>query len=156
MIVVSDTSPVTALLQTGHADLLRVLFDEVYLPPAVQAELLRFHSELPNWLIVRPIVSQERARSWSEFLDAGEAEAIVLAEECRANYLLIDEKRGRQFAESRGLKVIGLLGVLLLAKQSGRLGSVAELIGQLESQAGFFVSERVKSIVLDAAGESTG
>lgn len=43
MIVVSDTSPVTSLLQTGHAELLYVLFDEVYLPPAVQAELLRFH-----------------------------------------------------------------------------------------------------------------
>ena len=155
MIVVSDTSPVTSLLQTGHAELLYVLFDEVYLPPAVQAELLRFHSELPDWLVVRPIVNQECVCSWRAFLDAGEAEAIVLAEESRADYLLIDEKRGREFAESRGLKVIGLMGVLLLAKQSGRLATVSELIAQLEAQAGFFVSPSVRSIVLDAAGEST-
>jgi len=39
MIVVSDASPITSLLQTDYADLLRVLFDEVYLPPAVRAEL---------------------------------------------------------------------------------------------------------------------
>jgi len=39
MIVVSDTSPVTALLTGGHAELLRQLFGEVVIPPAVK----------PNW-----------------------------------------------------------------------------------------------------------
>ncbi len=154
MIVVSDTSPITSLLQTGQAELLHVLFDEVLMPPAVQAELLRFHSELPDWLLARPIVGQQQADVLSEILDRGEAEAIVLAEECHADYLLIDEKRGRQQAEARGLMAIGLLGVLLLAKRAGQLASVSDLIDQLEVQAGFFVSERVKSIVLRAAGET--
>jgi predicted nucleic acid-binding protein len=153
MIVVSDASPITSLLQTGQAGLLRGLFDEVLMPPAVEAELLRFHAELPDWLVTRPILGQQQADLLSRLLDRGEAEAIVLAEECHADYLLIDEKRGRQQAEARGLTAIGLLGVLLLAKRAGQLASVSDLIDRLETQAGFFVSEHVKSIILRAAGE---
>jgi predicted nucleic acid-binding protein len=68
--------------------------------------------------------------------------------------LLIDEKLGRKQAEARGLTAIGLLGVLLLAKRVGHLGSVADLIDQLETVAGFFVLGRIKAIVLQAAGET--
>jgi uncharacterized protein len=66
---------------------------------------------------------------------------------------LMDEKHGRSIAESRGLKVIGLLGVLLMAKKAGLIPVVAQLLIELESQAGFFVSERVRQLVLTAAGE---
>jgi predicted nucleic acid-binding protein len=38
MIVVSDTSPLTALLTVHRADLLATLFNEVVVPPAVQQE----------------------------------------------------------------------------------------------------------------------
>jgi predicted nucleic acid-binding protein len=67
----------------------------------------------------------------------------------------MDEKRGRATAEARGLNVIGLLGVLLLAKKAGHLASVDRLIAELELRAGFFVSDAVKQIVLKAAGESS-
>jgi hypothetical protein len=45
-------------------------------------------------------------------LDAGEAEAIVLALERKANLLLVDEKLGRAAAKTFGLRITGLLGVL--------------------------------------------
>ena len=41
MLVVSDTSPLTALLKIGRAGLLRQLFSEVLIPPAVESELFR-------------------------------------------------------------------------------------------------------------------
>ena len=47
MIVVSDTSPLTALLTVGEADLLTQLFGEVIIPEAVRDELLRNHAPLP-------------------------------------------------------------------------------------------------------------
>jgi uncharacterized protein len=153
MLVVSDTSPVTALLQVGQAELLPALFDRVLIPPAVQNELLRFHPSLPDFLAVKAIQNAPVAESLSHELDRGEAEAIVLAEELHAEYLLIDEKHGRYLAESRGLKVVGLLGVLLMAKKAGHISSVGQFIGELESRAGFYVSDAVRQIVLSAAEE---
>lgn len=154
MLVVSDTSPVTALLQIGKAGLLPAMFDRVLIPPAVKDELLRFHPTLPEYIGVQTIQDQQTAQLLSLDLDRGEAEAIVLAEESHAEYLLIDEKHGRSIAEARGLSVVGLLGVLLMAKKTGHIPSVGQLITELESRAGFFVSDAVKQIVLAASGEN--
>jgi uncharacterized protein len=153
MLVVSDTSSVTALLQIGRAGLLTLLFDRVLIAPAVERELLRFHSTLPEYLGIQAIQDRRSAEALSQELDRGEAEAIVLAEECHAEYLLMDEKLGRSIAEARGLRVVGLLGVLLMAKRAGHITTLADLIAELESQAGFFVSDAVKRIVLAAANE---
>lgn len=155
MLVVSDTSPITALLQVGQDRLLATLFGQVLIPPAVNTELLRYHTTLPDFLEVRAIQDHRAVDAFSRVLDLGEAEAIVLAEECRAQYLLMDEKRGRAVAESRGLSVIGLLGVLLLAKKAGHLISVGRLIDDLQSKAGFFVSDVLRHNVLKAAGEES-
>ena len=125
MLVVSDTSPVTALLQIGQAGLLPMLFDRVLIPTAVKEELLRFHPSLPDYFAVQAIQDRQTARALSRDLDLGEAEAIVLAEESDAEILLMDEKHGRAVAESRGLRVVGLLGVLLMAKKAGHIPSWA-------------------------------
>lgn len=154
MLVVSDTSPLTALLQIGQADLLPTLFDQVIIPPTVRDELLRFHESLPGFLVVKAIQDQSAVEALNQELDLGEAEAIVLAEESHADCVLMDEKRGRTVAKRRGLNVVGLLGVLLKAKKTGRISSMEWLIGELESRAGFYVSEAVKQIVLAEAGES--
>src|SRR5205809_6670839 len=111
MIVVSDTSPITALLTVGQAELLRKLFGEVVIPPAVKAELDRTHSALPKWLQVRQLRDQAQALAFERVVDRGEAEAIALAQELRANWLLIDERKGRRLAKEAGVRVLGLVGV---------------------------------------------
>jgi len=49
--------------------------------------------------------------------------------------------------------VVSDTGVLLMAKKAGYVKSVAELIEELESRAGFFVAQGAKQIILEAAGE---
>src|SRR5690349_17648045 len=108
MIVVSDTSPLTALLTVGEENLLRKLFAEVVIPMAVRDELLRSHPVLPEWLRVEAVENAAEAGRLSGLVDAGEAEAIELAKELRADWLLIDERKGRRVAMQEGVAVIGL------------------------------------------------
>lgn len=151
-LVVSDTSPLTGLLQIGRADLLVELFEVVIIPPAVRAELLHDHPQLPEWLeTIDPVEVPTSVASAG--LDQGEAQAISLALELRPDFLLIDELKGRTFAEARGLRVTGVLGVLLLAKDRGCIAAVVPLIYELRHVAGCWFSDQLVEMVRLAAGE---
>ena len=90
MIVVSDTSPLTALLIIGQSELLTLLFGDVFIPPAVKSELLRTHPILPDWLRVQALRDDAKAELYARSLDRGEAEAIALAQ--RQGLLLENEQ----------------------------------------------------------------
>jgi predicted nucleic acid-binding protein len=153
MLVVSDTSPISALLSIGREQLLPDLFQSVCIPVAVRDELARFHVAIPAFLQVRSISDRAAVDSFRGRLDLGESEAIVLARECQADYLLVDERRGRKIAKEEGLQVIGLLGALLLARKRSLLPSLKDCIKELTATAGFYVDDATVAAVLKAAGE---
>ncbi len=154
MIVVSDTTAITNLLSIGKVGLLHQLFHEVLIPDAVLSELRIKHSVLPDFLRNHSVEDVARVEELtSAVLDAGEAEAIVLAEELRADYLLIDEVAGRAVARQCGLRVMGLLGVLLRAKEHGLILEIRPLLDALESNAGFWCSGELRQDILREAGE---
>jgi predicted nucleic acid-binding protein len=153
MIVVSDTSPLTALLAIGQSDLLTKLFGDVVIPPAVKSELLRTHPVLPAWLRVQSLRDNTKAALYAQSVDHGEAEAIALAEELHADHLLIDERKGRRLAQQQGLPVLGLLGVVLLAKRKRLIPSARELLAQLDREAGIYLGDDLKEAALKSAGE---
>jgi predicted nucleic acid-binding protein len=86
-------------------------------------------------------------------LDEGEAEAIALAIQLKAHLLLLDERRGRAVASRLGLRFIGLLGVLVEAKQKGYISRVKPLLDHLIAKAGFWVSHQLYARVLREVGE---
>lgn len=133
MIVISDTSPLSALILAGHGDLLQVIFRRVVIPPAVETELLRAHDVLPNWIEV--IEPQQIPASVSQAdLDPGETEAIALALELQPDTLLMDERLGRRLAIQHGLRVTGCLGLIVLAKQRGLITRVVPVIQDLQAK----------------------
>jgi uncharacterized protein len=152
MIVVSDTSAITALLQTGRAGLLEALYKQILIPEAVRAELLKTHSSLPVFVRMEQVGNRTEVRRLLMEVDLGEAEAILLAKEHHA-LLLIDELDGRRVARREGVPFIGLLGVLVQAKQQGLIPSVRQLATEIERVAGFRLSEEIKAVAYRKAGE---
>jgi predicted nucleic acid-binding protein len=153
MIIVSDTSAVTSLLQIGRLTILSSLYQEVVIPVEVADELRRFHPMLPDFIRVLPVADRTQIDRLKSELDLGEAAAIALMLEGKGDLLLMDERRGRRVAAREGLPVVGVIGVLLEARRRGLVTSLAVVIGELEKVAGFRISPRLKQRVLEASGE---
>jgi hypothetical protein len=148
VIVVSDTTAITSLLKIGRADLLRELFGAVFIPEGVRDELLQYHVALPDFLQVHSVANSVAVGLLREEIDAGEAQAIILAEEIRANILLIDDKQGRTVAQRRGIQCLGLAGAILLAKENGLIGSIGDFLNRLESEANFYLDRGLRRELL--------
>ena len=162
-IVVSDAGPLIALGRIEQLNLLRQLYQNVLIPPAVHSEL-RCSADLPGATALRQAINDGwiniqsvpvRAKTLSELrliLDAGESEAIALAERVHCRFLLMDERRGRQVAKKRGLTVIGIAGVLLAAKSEGLIETVAPVVNSL-SKEGYRLSKSLIAEILRLAKE---
>jgi predicted nucleic acid-binding protein len=153
MIVVSDTSPLTALMALGEERILQQLFTEVVIPEAVRDELLRCHAPLPVWLQVQAVSDESEARRFASIVDLGEAEAIELAKELKADRLLIDERKGRRLAVQEGVPVIGLVGMVLLAKKKGLIASAGAMLDRLQEEAGMYLTDDVRNEALKSVAE---
>ena len=102
---------------------------------------------------IRKVHDLTAVNSLKKVLDDGESEAIILAKELQADYLLIDEHEGREVAVSEGLKTIGVLGVLIQAKDDGLIPLVKPVMDDLQTTAKFRISKKLYEYVLAEVGE---
>jgi len=159
VIVVSDTSPITNLAAVGQLDLLRQIYGRVIIPEAVFQELTAVGGHHPgavaqqlDWIETRSVSNRLLVNVLRVDFDDGEAEAIALAQEMAADLLLIDEHLGRAVATRLGIRIIGLLGVLIEAKHRAMIQEIKPLVDTLMS-LGFHVKQDLYQRVLQAAGE---
>jgi hypothetical protein len=158
-LVAANTTPIIALSLIGELDLLRLLYDQVVVPSAVEAEVLaggrdglgRSDLQQASWLRVASLQDPRRADLLAD-LDRGEAEVLALAQEMNADLVIIDERLARLHAKRVGLTLTGTLGVLLRAKQLGHVKAVAPLIHRLR-QGGIHLSDLLVAEVLALADE---
>ncbi|MBW4652613.1 MAG: DUF3368 domain-containing protein [Kaiparowitsia implicata GSE-PSE-MK54-09C] len=161
MIVVSDTSALSNLAIIGHLWLLEAIYQTVIIPDVVASELAAASNPKISailkvgWLQTQSLTNTQLADQLQKErgLDAGEANAIALAFELQADDLLIDERLGRQEAIRLGLSIIGILGILLVAKQRSLIPQVQPVMDALINQAGFRVSPQLYQRVLALAQE---
>ncbi len=163
MPIVSNTSPILSLAVIDRLDLLRQQFTELFIPPVVQQEL-NPESDLPGagtiqqalqdgWIRVVALQDTKMAQALTLELDQGEAAAIALALELELRDILMDEREGRTRAKTLGLQPVGVLGVLLRAKQQGAIASLKVEMQALRSKVGFFIAAPLYEQLLKAAGE---
>lgn len=162
MIVVSNTSPIFYLSTIGQLDLLRQLYAEIVIPKTVLNEITNVGNTdvsarvVPtlSWMKTQSATDQTFVNTLRAELDPGEAEAIALAVELNADRLLMDERLGRAAAMRAGLKVTGVLGILIAAKRNNLIQEVKPLLDALIEQVGFWIDARLYAEVLQAVGEA--
>jgi predicted nucleic acid-binding protein len=161
MIVVSNTTPLIGLASIERFDLLHQLFGEIQIAQAVYDEAVVAGREeggakrevsTASWIKTLPVQDRLAVDVLLDELDLGEAETIVLARELKADWVLMDEKKGRRKLDQLGMAKIGTLGLLLKAKQIGLLSTIRPDVERLHRQ-GFSISQAIMDAVLMEAGE---
>jgi uncharacterized protein len=157
MIVISDTSPITNLIQVGGLDILEKVFGKIIIAQTVYDELCQIKHQktiVDSQLWISVLAAENRVilAELQEKLDKGEAESIILAVEMNADYLVIDEIKGRTIAENMGVKIVGLLGTLIKAKEKGILEEVKPIIDDL-TKIGFRINPVLYKHVLKITNE---
>jgi hypothetical protein len=166
VIVVSDTSPITNLAAIQTLNLLESLYGSIIIPVAVYNELTQVSREktVPgatevetySWIQTQQVQNLQKVNEilvTKSNIHLGEAEAIMLALELKADLILMDERRGRALAMNYQLKVTGLLGVLLQAKKQGEIIAVKPLLDQLINDAEFRINSQLYQQFRQLAGE---
>ncbi|MBN1766999.1 MAG: DUF3368 domain-containing protein [Prolixibacteraceae bacterium] len=155
---VSNTTPIISLLKLNRLDLLQKLYTQIYIPTAVYSEIEAgkakgYYKDLSriDWINIIEIQDKQAVKYFLD-LDAGEAEAIVLAAELNADLIILDEKLGRFHAKHADLKVTGTIGILIKAKSEGLIEKIKPLLNELTNKE-VWISEKLKTEILKKVGE---
>ena len=151
-LVVADTGPLNYLVLIEAIELLPKLFERVFAPEVVRAELLNqdapavvraWAAQPPGWLDVRLVSSSIDDPAWRA-LDIGEREALALARTLGAELVLMDDRAGVAAARKLGLAATGTLGVLDLSARRGLI-DLADAFTRLKA-----TSFRYRPEIMDA------
>jgi uncharacterized protein len=158
--VVCDASALIALSRINSLSLLQQQFTQLVIPDAVYEELSHGKDKptikkitQARWIQRKSVkdrasIKQRRHPS----LHLGESEVIALAKEIEADLVIMDDAHARKIAEAEGLKVVGLLAILLDAKRNGIISEIRPLLEALRQQ-GFFIEDDLYALLLRKAGE---
>jgi predicted nucleic acid-binding protein len=129
-VIISDTSCLIALTNTGNLDILHHVCQTVLVTPEIAAE---YGEDLPAWITVTPVRDNEKTRLIQKTLDPGESSAIALALETKEPLLILDDAQARSYALDIGLTITGTLGILIAAYRQGIIADLAPIISSLKT-----------------------
>lgn len=155
---VCDTSPLQYLFQIGLLEVLPALYGHIVVPLAVVEEIdvgRRVGIRLPDVRLL-PWARLEAVDAgpgdFPRLLGPGERDVLAFALRTPGSRVILDDAAARQYASQAGLKVVGTIGILLLAKARGLVDSIAPFIEMLDS-LGFRLHAETRASALKLAGE---
>ena len=148
-LVIADTSCLIVLQNIGELGLLHELYSSIYTTSEVAAE---FGGPLPEWIVIQDPADSMRLKQIQNEIDKGEASAIALALEFPESLLILDDIKARKLALVFGLQIIGTLGMMMKAKNLGKISSMKEMLGKLR-EANFRISPVLEEKILRESGE---
>ncbi|MBP9890083.1 MAG: DUF3368 domain-containing protein [Leptospiraceae bacterium] len=159
MILIADSSALIALAICDSLSLLELLYNKVKVPRAVFDEVSRKskkEADKLNHYLENKIVEVNNTNHIiikDGTLELGELEAMALYKQINADRLLIDDKRARKIADLNQIKVIGSLGILLLAKEQKLILEIKSKVVKIQ-ESDIFLSEDIIEKVLKLANEN--
>ena len=158
---VVNASPLIVLGKIHHLHLLDVGGRDVIIPDAVYREVAGDRGPLPGWDASFPEPRREPDVTvppgvLRHALDPGESmvltQALAFGADGHDVEVTLDEKRGRRAAQALGLRLVGTAGLLVVAKDEGRIDRIAPLLDRLE-RVGMYLGDTLRAAILDAGGE---
>jgi len=158
VVVISDSSPLISLLSVEKLDILGKLFETVMIPEVVYNEV--FNKKVSNldlkktkFLQIEKVTDRKMVKLLKMQLGYGESEVIALALEKGIDRVIIDDKQARKVADKLGLKVIGTLGILILAKEKQVIKEVRPLVLSMMEKINFRIDRALLNKILGILNE---
>jgi predicted nucleic acid-binding protein len=148
-IVITDTSCLILLSKINQLILLKKLSQNVYVSKEIKME---FGSELPEWIIVKEPRDKHYQKILEIDLDRGEASAIALSLEFDNSILILDDLKGRKYAEKLSLRYSGTFGLIIYLKKTGQISLVKPILEEIR-KTNFRFSEILFNSVLKECDE---
>jgi len=155
---VSDTGPVIHLSEINLAKVFDI-FQEVAIPEEVEKELKNLKVSIFKKIKILKLLPDYKDKvkvlTNQENLDLGEAFAIVLAMQEKADYFLTDDLDARNVALKYNLQVHGTIGVILRAFRDKIIDKkiAMEKVNELHSKSSLFITKDLVDGVLRSIGE---
>ena len=157
--VVVNSTPLIALCKIDRLDLLHELYGEIKITEAVFHEVTAKNDafkikilENGAWIHIQAISDSGDKRMYKAKLHDGEVEVMILAQELKADLVLIDDNAARKTAIYLGLPLSGTIGVLLRAKERGLISKIMPVVESME-QNGIYYGPKLKDLIRKQAGE---
>lgn len=144
--IIANSSPIILSSKIDFFPVLKKIYQRIIIPEGVYSEITsKSDSQIERiledqFLQVKTAQNIEKINSLSRFLGRGEIECIVLSEEIKADTLIIDDKKGRYYAESSGIKTIGIVGLIIKAYRSHLIDDFSQWLNRLK-EAGFWIKK---------------
>ena len=162
--VIFNSSPLINLAKADILDILFNLFEQIIIPEAVYNEVVLEGknkegtdkiSELieKNQITIKQVSNTPLVTALNKHLDLGEAEAITLTLDCKANLLVLDEKEARNYALIYDISITGFIGILIRAKNKGVINEVKHYLDLIISK-GFYIKESLYNEILEVVDEN--
>lgn len=159
--VVSNSSPLMNLAIIGQLDLIKALFGRVFVPQEVWHELTVAGKGKPGSEVIRQAewIERKELRDNTLYpllrkdLDDGEAAAIALAVEQRADLILLDETDARNVADLYSIPKTGVIGIVTRAKKHHLIQETKPLFEALKIQANFWIQPQLYETIMQEMGE---
>ena len=161
MIVVTNSTPIISLAKIDKLHLLRDIFGKIYVPNAVYKEVALKGKGRPGskeieeaeWVASKEVYNITSKKHLLAYLDEGEAEVILLADELSADLVIMDERKGYEVLSNLlNIKVIGTIAILSMAKDLRLIENIKPYLDKMKAN-GIWIDDQIYAISLKDVNE---